>query len=190
MRKTLLLSLALTALLVLVIQPLPTLAQEEKKTMPPEGMSMALPKPLADDLFTWMVGEWEGWSTSPMGKSQDWQKIEWSLDNQFVTTHYTAKHTEVNQEEMKKWSESMKMSKEDMDKMKDMVYKGMGPMTINPQTGEIVGYWFDNLARHVQRHRQARRQQGHHGLGRLDGHVGAHDRESQCRQNGHDVQRE
>jgi hypothetical protein len=38
----------------------------------------------------------------------------------------------------------MKMSKEDMDKMKDMVYKGMGPTTINPQTAEVVGYWFDN----------------------------------------------
>jgi len=143
MRKTLVLSLILTALLTLVVQPLPTLAQEEKK-MTQEAMPMSLPKPLADDLCTWMVGEWEGWSTSPMGKSQDWQKIEWGLDNQFLMTHYTAKHTEVNQEAMKAWTEAMKMSKEDMDKMKDMVYKGMGPMTINPMTGEFVGYWFDN----------------------------------------------
>jgi len=140
MRKTLVLSLVLTAFLALVVQPLPTFAQEEKKPMPAEAMSMTPPKPLADDIFTWMIGEWEGWSNSPMGKSQDWQKIEWGLDNQFLMTHYTAKTTEVNPEAMK----AMKMSKEDMDKMAKMVYKGMGPMTINPMTGEIVGYWFDN----------------------------------------------
>jgi hypothetical protein len=101
---------------------------------------MAPPQPLADDLFSWMIGDWEGSTTSPMGKSQDMQKIEWGLDKQFIMVHVTAKQTEVNQEAMKAY----KMSKEDMDKMMAMPYKGMGPMTINPQTGEIVGYWFDN----------------------------------------------
>lgn len=138
MRKTLALSLALTAFLALIVQSLPTFAQEAKKTMPAEAMPMDPPKPLADDLFTWMVGEWEGWTTSPAGKSQDWQKIEWGLDNQFLMTHYSAKQTEVNQEAMKAWAEANKMSKEDMDKMMAMAYKGMGPMTINPQTGEII----------------------------------------------------
>lgn len=105
---------------------------------------MAPPAPLEDDLCKWMVGEWEGWSTSPMGKSQDWQKVEWGLDNQFVVMHYKSKTSEVNEEAMKAWAESMKMSKEDMDKMKEMAYKGMGTLTVNPQNGEFVGYWFDN----------------------------------------------
>jgi len=143
MRKTLVLTLACAAILALIVSPLPTVAQEEKK-MTQEAMPMTPPKPLADDFHTWMVGEWEGWSTSPMGKSQDWQKIDWELDNQFVIVHYTAKPTETNPEGMKAMAEAMKMSKEDMDKMAKMAYKGMGPMTINPQTGEIVGYWFDN----------------------------------------------
>jgi len=143
MRKTLILSLALMAFLALAASPLPIFAQEEKK-MTQEAMPMTPPKPLADDFFNWMAGEWEGWSTSPTGKTQDWQKIEWGLDNQFLMTHYSAKTTEVNQEAMKAWAEAYKMSKEDMDKMAKMVYKGMGPMTINPMTGEIVGYWFDN----------------------------------------------
>jgi hypothetical protein len=138
MRKIL---VSLLAILAFVALPLFAQEKEMAKEATP---SMTPPQPLADDFFKWMVGEWEGWSTSPMGKSQDWQMIEWGLDNQFVMTHYKAKTSEVNEEAMKAWAEAMKMSKEDMDKMKDMVYKGMGPMTINPMTGEIVGYWFDN----------------------------------------------
>ncbi|MEK9136300.1 MAG: hypothetical protein AAB393_04200, partial [Bacteroidota bacterium] len=41
-------------------------------------------------------------------------------------------------------AEAYGMTKEQVEKMKDMIYKGMGPMTINPMTGEYVGYWFDN----------------------------------------------
>jgi hypothetical protein len=91
MRKTLTLSLVFTACLTLA-----AFAQEEKK-MTQEGMpSMTMPKPLTnDDFCKWMVGEWEGWTTSPTGKSQDWQKIEWGLDNQFLMTHYR----EINRSE-------------------------------------------------------------------------------------------
>jgi hypothetical protein len=74
MRKTFILTLAFTAILALIVSPLPTVAQE-KKDMAAEAMPMA-PPPLADDFFAWMIGEWEGWTTSAMGKSQDWQKIE------------------------------------------------------------------------------------------------------------------
>jgi hypothetical protein len=105
---------------------------------------MAPPQPLEDDLCKWLVGEWEGATTSPMGKSQDWQKVEWGLDNQFVIIHFKSKMTEMNPEAAKAMAESMKLSKEDMDKMAQMAYKGMGPLTVNPQTGEFTGYWFDN----------------------------------------------
>lgn len=137
MRKTGILLLA--ALFVAV----PLLAQE--KEMLKEGaMPMTPPKPIDDELCTWMIGEWEGWTTSPMGKSQDWQKVEWGLDNQFVMMSYTAKMTEANEEAMKSMAKAMGMSDEAMAQMKDMVYKGMGPLTIDPMTGEYVGYWFDN----------------------------------------------
>lgn len=91
----------------------------QEKEAAKDAMAMTPPAPLADDFFTWLVGEWEGTTTSPMGNSQDWQKVELSLDNQFLMTHYTAR-------------------------MPEMTYKGMGPLTINPATGEITGYWFDN----------------------------------------------
>ncbi len=112
MRKNVLLSVA--CILLLAMSALAQDKEVAKDAMP------APPAPLADDLFQWMVGEWEGSSTTAMGKSQDWQKVEMSLDNQWVTTHYTAN-------------------------MGAMKYKGMGPMTINPATNEVTGYWFDNF---------------------------------------------
>jgi len=122
-------------LVILAFIALPAFAQEQETK--PETMSMTPPQPLADDLLKWMVGEWQGTTTMASGKSQDWQKVELGLDNQFVITNLTSKWTEIN-------PEAMKMSKEDADKMKDMPYKGMGMMTLNPTTGEFVGHWFDN----------------------------------------------
>jgi hypothetical protein len=111
MRKMLLLSLA-----AILIVALPAFAQEKEAAK--EAMPMP-PAPLADDLFKWLVGEWEGATSSAMGNSQDWQKFELGLDNQFLMMHYTAQ-------------------------MAEGTYKGMGQTTINPATGEITGYWFDN----------------------------------------------
>ncbi len=108
-------------------------------------MPMTPPGPLTDDLMQWMVGEWEGWSSTPVGKSQDWQKIEWALDNQFLLIHFTGKTTEVDQQARQAMAEAMKLSKADMDKMQNMVYKGMGTITLNRMTGEVIASWFDNL---------------------------------------------
>jgi hypothetical protein len=137
MRKYLLLSLACVLLLVM-----PAFAQE--KEMANEAMPTAPPTALTDDLFKWMVGEWEGTTTSPMGKSNDWQKVEWALDNQYIIVHYTAKTAEANPEAVKAMAEAMKISEADVKKMQDMTYKGMGPMTLDPKTGEVRAMWFDN----------------------------------------------
>lgn len=137
MRKNLLLSLACILLLAM-----PAFAQE--KEMPNEAMPAAPPAALADDFFKWMVGEWTGNSTTPMGKTEDWQKVEWALDNQYILIHYTAKTIEANPEAMKAMAEAMNMSEADMKKMQEMVYKGMGPMTLDPKTNEVRAMWFDN----------------------------------------------
>jgi len=115
MKKLLLLLLALSICL-----SLPLLAQEketEKKEMSAEEMMP--PQPLDDEWSIWMVGEWEGWSQSAQGKTQDWEKISMALGGQFL------------------FAESKTV-------MGAMTYKGMGATTIHPQTGEVVGYWIDN----------------------------------------------
>jgi hypothetical protein len=133
----------LSAITLLVLFSLPALGQEKEK--PQEATpSMAPPSALADDMCAWMIGEWEGWTTSPMGKAKEWDKFEWGLDNQFVMMHATSKTAEMNEEQKKKAMEAYGMSKEDVEKMMEMTYKGMGPITIDPSTGEYIGYWFDN----------------------------------------------
>jgi len=128
---------------VLVLFSLPLLSQGKEK--PKEAArSMMPPKALDDDLCTWMVGEWEGWSQSPMGKTTDGYKNEWSLDGQFLMMQATSKTAEMTEEQKKKAPETYGMSMEDVEKMNAMTYKGMGPLTISPGLGEYTGYWFDN----------------------------------------------
>jgi hypothetical protein len=138
MKRNLLLVVA-----VFVLFSLPVLGQEKEK--PQEAApSMVPPSALADDMCAWMIGEWEGWMVSPMGKAKEWDKFEWGLDNQFVIMHATSKTAEMTDDQKKKAMEAYGMSKEDVEKMTEMMYKGMGPITIDPTTGEYIGFWFDN----------------------------------------------
>ncbi|MCG8604639.1 DUF1579 domain-containing protein [bacterium] len=95
--------------LLVVLLGLPVMAQE-----------MVPPKALDDDFLKWMIGDWEGWTEGPMGKTKDWLKYELGLDGQFLLLQAT--------------SEGAAMS-----------YRGMGAVTLNPETGEIVGNWVDNF---------------------------------------------
>ncbi|MFQ5583112.1 MAG: hypothetical protein ACE5GL_01600 [Calditrichia bacterium] len=136
--------------LLLIIASFPVIAQQEEmkpgsKMMSAEKMpEMMPPKPLSGEFNNWIVGEWEGYSTSPMGKSKDVMKCEAVLDGQFLLITYEGKMIEHNEEMMKEMGEKMQMSDEAMEKMKEMSYKGMGLVTQNPQTGGMMGYWFDN----------------------------------------------
>jgi hypothetical protein len=130
---------------VLICLALPLFAQEKTEMAKEAAPSMMPPTALEDDLFKWTIGEWEGWGTSPMGKSQDWQKIEMGLDGQFLMTHYTSKTTEMTPEQMKMVATMYGMPEDQVKNMIGTVYQGMGPMTIDPKTGEIVAYWFDSM---------------------------------------------
>jgi hypothetical protein len=113
---------AVLLLAVVVCIALPVFAQETKDAAKDAAAMMPpMPKPLDDEFLKWNIGEWEGTTTMPMGTSQDWQKVEMSLDDQFILIQY---NSSVNGQ---------------------VVYKGAGPMTIDPKTGGVVGYWFDNM---------------------------------------------
>lgn len=135
--------LSVVLLAVVVSISLPLLAQEKeiaKKEMP----SMAPPEPLDDNWSKWIVGEWEGWSESAMGKAKDWMKVELGLDNQFLITKYKSKMTEMTAEQMQNIKKAMNMSNEEIEKMQSSGFKGLGIQTIDPTNGEIVGHWFDS----------------------------------------------
>lgn len=141
----------IVSLIILLAVSLSVFAQEKKemKTDMQEEMGgempdMAPPEPLGGEWNDWMVGEWEGYTQSPMGKSKDWIKVQYALGNQYVKMHYTGENVETNEEMMKQWQEQMNLSDEDMQAMKDMKYEGMGLVTQDPKTGKQIGWWFDN----------------------------------------------
>jgi hypothetical protein len=110
--------ISILLLIVLLCISLPLIAQEQEKAKQEMTPMPEPPKPLGDD-WNWMVGEWEGWSESPMGKSKEWEKAEFGLDKQFLLIKGTSE-------------------------MEGMTYKGIGALTVNPETEELVGYWIDN----------------------------------------------
>lgn len=76
--------------------------------------------PAVQDAF-WesLIGKWEGWSESPMGKSNDEVEFEWELQKQFFKTKVEVKSG-------------------------DMTYKMVGYSTMDAKTGKITGHWFDS----------------------------------------------
>jgi len=116
-------------------------AQEKEYNQ--EEMPMAPPQPLNDSWNQWMVGEWAGTTTTEMGKSEDWMKVELAINNQFVLFHYRSKTVEVAPEMLKQMTRQMKISEEDARKIMMAEYQGMGLSTRDPKTGKLIGYWFD-----------------------------------------------
>ncbi len=116
-------------------------AQEQE--LHPEDMPMAPPQPLNDSWSKWMVGEWAGTTTTEMGKSEDWMKVELAINNQFVLFHYRSKTVEVAPEMIKQMAQQMKISEEKARQIMMTEYQGMGISTRDPKTDKMVGYWFD-----------------------------------------------
>lgn len=107
-------------LVLAICVALPLLAQDqETKKSESEMASMMPPPALNDEFMTWMVGEWQGTTESPMGKSTDWQKCSLGLDGQFLLIEYKST-----------WDGGG--------------YAGMGALTLT-QTGDVAGYWIDNM---------------------------------------------
>ena len=145
----------IVSLIILLALSLSVFAQETKEMkgekmkadmpeMSGEMPDMKPPKALSSDWYNWMIGEWTGWSETPMGKTKDWIKFEWGLDKQFVVMNYKGEMTEPNKEMIEGMREQMNMPEHEMQEMMEMPYKGMGVVTLNPKTGESWGYWFDN----------------------------------------------
>jgi hypothetical protein len=110
----------LCLLFVFLCLTLPLLAQDqETKPSESEMASMTPPPGLDDEFIKWMVGEWQGTTESPMGKSTDLQKCWFGLDGQFLMMDFTSE-----------WGGSN--------------YRGLGAITLT-QNGEVQGYWIDNM---------------------------------------------
>jgi len=105
---------------LLVCFSVPLFAQEDKEMMAEHEDYMPPPPLSENEMCQWMAGEWEGWSEHDMGKSQEWEKIEFGLNDQALI-------------------------RKAKSQMGEMTYNGIGTLTQNPETGEYIGFWSDNF---------------------------------------------
>ena len=107
--------------ILLLLFTVPLLAQDD------QGMSMTLPQPLNDDFYNWMIGEWQGTTTSINGVSQDYMKCEMEVGGQFLVSTYKAAQGDK------------------------LLMSGLAIHTLD-KDGNEVGYWIDSWRQMAEGH--------------------------------------
>jgi len=136
----------LSILLLVVMVSLSSYAiNVEKKTAKKSGSYSFQPKPLDDDWFKWLVGQWEGSVESDVGTGKIRMKIEFGLNGQFLIMKSEAEITEITDEQRQYLRETLYASDEYIEKSQNSTFEELQIHTIDPKTGKVVGYLFDGL---------------------------------------------
>jgi len=101
-----------------------------------------VPPPLSDDWSRWLVGEWQGAGESDTGKGKGVTRIELALGGQFLISRGQAEITELNPDYLK---QHLGATDEEIERFRRAGYQALEIYTIDPKTGEVIGYLFDNL---------------------------------------------
>jgi hypothetical protein len=121
-------------------------ATNKEKEMAKESRpSVFLPKPLDDNWSKWLVGEWEGSGESDTGKGKGWTKVELGLNGQFLIYKGEAEITEMTAENIQYLKQTMHATDEEIEKFRGSTFRELQIHTIDPKTGEVIGYLFDSL---------------------------------------------
>jgi len=146
--------------LLVVIVGLASCSQMQEIEPAKENESAAFqPKPLDDDWSKWLVGEWkvvsgESSLADESGKVSkidlDEQgagsfKIELGLNEQFLIMDSWAETGEMTLDQIKYFKDTLNYSDEDIERLKSNPYKELQIHTIDPKTGERLGYLFDSM---------------------------------------------
>ena len=132
--------------LLIVMVSMASFAGNGKKETVKESESASFqPKPLDDDWFKWLVGQWEGPVESDVGTGKIRTKIEFGLNGQFLFMKSEAEMTEITDEQRQFLKETLHASDEYIEKSQNSIFEELQIHTIEPQTGEVVGYLFDGL---------------------------------------------
>jgi hypothetical protein len=109
------------------------------------------PKPLDDEWSKWLVGEWEGWATSDKEEHKDWIQakcsvsIELGLNGQFVIYRSGSDVGEITPEQIQSIKDAWGASDEEIERLQQSGFKELQFHTIDPKTGERIGYLFDSM---------------------------------------------
>ena len=135
---------SIVLLIVMVSMASCTINKEHE--MANENRSSSLqPKPLDDEWFKWLVGEWESWAESDVGTAKGRTNIELGLNGQFLSMNSQAETIQITDEQKQYLKETLHASDEDVERSQSSTFKELQVHTIDPKTGEVVGYLFDSL---------------------------------------------
>jgi hypothetical protein len=115
-----------------------------EKTTHGNGPGVFQPKPLDDEWTKWIVGEWEGSVEGDAG--QGWSvTIELALNGQFLIFRSQADLTTMPPEQIQYLKEHMHATDEGIERFQSMPFRELEIYTVDPRSGEIIGYLFDSL---------------------------------------------
>jgi len=129
--------------LLIVMVSMASCAKMQQKEMAKESGTYSFqPKPLDDEWSKWLVGKWEvTWDHGAAGFT-----IESVLNGQFLIWKRSWDETDkMTDEEKKQLKETFKASDEDLERFLSMPYNLLQIYTIDPKTGERIGYAFDSM---------------------------------------------
>jgi len=152
----------LSIMLLVVMVSMASCAKMQQKEMVKEsGTPSFQPEPLDDEWSKWLVGEWKpasgesDWLTDESGsrvkidvneEGTGGIKVEFGLNGQFLIMRGSS--GELTDEQKKLFMETLKkkrnVSDENIERFLSMPYKSLEIYTIDPKTGEVIGYMFDS----------------------------------------------
>jgi hypothetical protein len=107
---------------------------QQKEMVKESGTPSFQPKPLDDEWNKWLVGEWDGGF-----------KIEFGLNGQFLIMKGEAETGEMTPDQIKYLKDTLNASDEDIKRLQSHPFKELQIHTIDPKTGERIGYLFDSM---------------------------------------------
>jgi hypothetical protein len=132
-------------LLVAIVSISSYAINEAKETAKESGSTSFQPKPLDDNWNKWLVGEWEFSADSDAGAATGRTKIEFGLNGQFLIMKSEVEITEITDEQRQYLKETLHASDEDIEGYQNSTFKGLQIHTVDPKTGEVIGYLFDSM---------------------------------------------
>ena len=132
-------------LLVVTISLSSCAINQETKIAEESRPSSFQPKPLDDEWSKWLVGQWELSAESDVGAGKGWAKIDFGLNGQFLIMKSESEITEITDEQRQYVKDTLRASDEDIERSRSSTFKGLQIHTIDPKTGERIGYLFDSM---------------------------------------------
>lgn len=132
----------LILLFVVTVSTSSCTTSQNEETTKESTPALVVPETLKDSWTEWIVGEWEFDFGEAENIIKSVMKAELGLNRQFLILKYESEFIDEHTEELKK---SMETSDQEAEKFKRLTHKEIELSTIEPETGEVIGYLFDSL---------------------------------------------